>query len=88
MVELFKTLRDGNVNPRKVLKNQNNFKPDLDKIRKRYPKSRSEDQRNLIQNVENFFDLKEKIIEFFKDFFFLLLEAKYKVNIKKDSKYI
>ena len=36
-IKLFKDLRDGNVNPKKVLKNQINFKSDLNKTRKGNP---------------------------------------------------
>lgn len=32
-IDLFKDLRDGNINPKKVLKNQINFKSDLDKMK-------------------------------------------------------
>ena len=34
LIELFKNLRDGNVNPKEVLKNQMKFKSDLCKILK------------------------------------------------------
>ena len=82
-MDLFKSLRDGNVNPREVLKNQNNFKLDRGKTRKGIPKSKSKDQISVIQNVENFFDLTEKIIDFFRDYYFLLSEAKYKAKYGK-----
>ena len=44
--------------------------------KKRNPKSRSKDQISEIQNVENFFDLREKFFDFFRDYSFLLSEAK------------
>ena len=44
LIDLFINLRDGNVNPREVLKNQINFKSDLNKIKKGNPKSNSEHQ--------------------------------------------
>ena len=83
LMDLFKSLRDGNVNPREVLKNQNNFKLDRGKTRKGIPKSKSKDQISVIQNVETFFDLTEKIIDFFRDYYFLLSEAKYKSKYGK-----
>ena len=49
LIDLFINLRDGNVNPREVLKNQINFKPDLGKIKKGNPKSYSEHLMSLIQ---------------------------------------
>ena len=67
-MDLFKNLKDGSVNPRKVSKNQNNFKSDLGEIKKGNRKSRSEYQISVIQNVENFFDLREKIIAFLEIF--------------------
>ena len=35
LIELFKNSRDGNINPKKVWKNQINFKSDLEEIKKR-----------------------------------------------------
>ena len=40
LIDLFKNLRDGNVNPREELKNQINFKPDLAEIKNGNPKSK------------------------------------------------
>ena len=82
-IKLFKDLRDGILSPREVLKNQNNFKSDLGeirKIRKGNTNLKSEDQIIVIENVENFFNLREKIIDFFKDYSFLLSEVKYKAK--------
>ena len=73
-IELFKDLRDGNINPKEVLKDQSNFKSDLGEIKKGNPK----DQINLTQNIEKLFDLREKIIDFFRDYYFFLSKAKYK----------
>ena len=77
-IDLFKILKNGNKNPKEVVKNQINFKPDLGEIRKRNPKWRLVDQISVIKNVEKFFDLREKIIDFFRDYYFLLSEAKQK----------
>ena len=65
-IDLFINFRDGNVSPREVLKNQKEFKSDLREIKKGNPKSKSKDQISVIQNVQNCFDLREKIINFFK----------------------
>ena len=35
LINLFNNLKDGNINPTEVLKNQINFKPDLGKIKKK-----------------------------------------------------
>ena len=54
-VELFKNLRDGNTNPREVLKYRINFSSDLGEIRKKNLDFKSEDQISVIQNVQIFF---------------------------------
>ena len=60
-------LRDGNINPKEVLKNQINVKPDLGEIiKKRNPNLKSKDQLSVIKIVKYFFNLREEIIEFFK----------------------
>ena len=76
-IELFKYKRDGNIKPNEILKDRINFKSDLSEIKKENPKSKSKDQISVIQNVENFLDLREKIADFFRDYSFLLSEAKY-----------
>ena len=60
-IELFKGLRNGNINPKEVLKDQINFKSDLGEIKKGNKKRKSEDQISVIQNVQIFFDLREKV---------------------------
>ena len=41
---------------------------------------RSIHQKDIIKNIITFFDLQEKIIDFFRDYYFLLFEAKYESN--------
>ena len=53
--DFFKSLRHGNVNSREVLKNQSNFKSDLDEIKTGNPQWKSEDQIRVRKNVEIFF---------------------------------
>ena len=79
-IELFKDLRDGNINPKEILKDQINFKSDFGKMKKWNRKLRWNEQISLIQNVENVFDLREKIIHIFRDDTFLLSERKYKAK--------
>ena len=66
LIELFKDLRDGNINPKEVLKYQINLKSDLGEIKIGNKKSKSKDQISVIQNVEKIFDLRKKIIDFFR----------------------
>ena len=56
---------------------------DLDKIRKGNPDLKSEQQRNVIQNVEKFFDLSEKIIDFVRYSSFLLSEGNTEGNMNQ-----
>ena len=51
-IGLFKELRDGNINPNEVLKDQINFKSDLGEIKKGNKKSKSENQISVIQNIQ------------------------------------
>ena len=79
-IDLFINLRDGNVNPGEVLKNQIDFESDLGKIKKGNPKPKSKDQISVIQNVQKFFDLSEKIMIFFRDYSISISAAKYKTK--------
>ena len=58
LLKLFKDLRDGDINPKKVLKNQARFKSDLSEIKTGGKKSIN--KKNTIKNITNFFDLREK----------------------------
>ena len=57
-------------------------------MKKGNPKSKSEDQISIIQNIEKFFGLREKIIDFFFcDYSFLLSEVNIMQNMENDWKY-
>ena len=60
---------------KEILKNQARLKSNLSEIKTGGKKSPN--QKNTIKNITNFFDLQEKIIDFFRDYSFLLSEAKY-----------
>ena len=60
----------------------------IGKIKKGNPKSKSKDQISLIQNAQNFFDLREKIVSLFRDYSILISEAKYKVKYGEGLKNI
>ena len=76
--DLFEGLRDGNINPKEELKNQARFRSDLSEIK--IGGNKSPNQNNTIKNVYNFFDLRKKINNFFRNYSFLLSEAKYKAK--------
>ena len=54
-IDLFKDLKDSNINSKEVLKDQINFKSDLSEIKKENEKSKSKDQISVMQNVEKMF---------------------------------
>ena len=59
-LKLFEDLRDADINPIEVLKNQARFKSDLSEIKTGGKKS-SNQKENTIKNITNFFDLQKKI---------------------------
>ena len=54
LIELFNILRDINVNPKEVLKNQNNFKSDLGRNKKVKSRFKLKDKICVMQNFETF----------------------------------
>ena len=83
LIGLCKNLTDCNVDLKEILKNQIKFKSDLDEIKKWNPNLKPEDQIIVIQNLEDFFDLREKNIVFLRDYIFFLSEVKYKTKYGK-----
>ena len=63
-IKLFENLKDGNVNPIEVLKNEINFKSDLGKTKRGNPDLYIEAQISAMQNVDSFF-IQEKKVSFF-----------------------
>ena len=76
LIKLFKDLRDGNINPKEVLKDQINFKSDF----------KSKNKISVIQNVEIFF-LRKKIIDFLEIILFSYLKLNTKQNMEKVLNY-
>ena len=79
-IELFKNLRNGNVKPKEVLKNQMNFKSDLSEIRKEANKS--ENQKNT-KNIDFFLIFEKKLLIFFEIILFRYLKLNRKYNWEK-----
>ena len=86
-IELFKDLREVTINPNEVLKDQINFKSNLGEMKKGNKKLKSKDQISVIQNVQIFFDLREKIIDFLGIIIFCYLRLNTKQNMQVVSKY-
>ena len=83
-MKLFEDLRDGEINLKQVLRNQSRFKSNLSEIK--MWRKKSINQKNTIKNITNFFDLRKKTIDFFRDYSFLLSEAKCKAKYGKELK--
>ena len=84
MIDLFINLRDGNINPKKVLKIQINVKSDLGEIKQWNSKSKAENQISVMQNVYNFFDWSEKIIDILE----IILSCYLKLNTRQNMKMV
>ena len=84
MIDLFINLRDGNINPKKVLKIQINFKSDLGEIKQWNSKSKAENQISVMQDVYNFFDWSEKIIDILE----IILSCYLKLNTRQNMKMV
>ena len=84
LIDLFIDLRYGNLNPKEVLKNQINFKADLDEKKKKKKKSKNKNRKQKCNT--NFFSLKRKNYYFFRYYSFLLSEAKYKAKYERGLK--
>ena len=87
-LKLFEGLKDGNINPKEVLKDQARFKSDL--RRQKNPQTggkKSPNQKNTIKNITIFFHLREKIIGFLEIILFCYLKLSTEQNMEKDLKY-
>ena len=82
-LELFENLRDGNLNPKEILKNQVKFKLHLNKTK--IGSNKSEDQKN-IRNIIILFNWRRKVIQLFRDYSLLLSEAKCKAKHGEELK--
>ena len=63
------------MNLKEALKNQVKFKSTLSEIE--IGGNKLQGQKDTINNISNFCNLWEKVIEFFRDYSFLLSDAKY-----------
>ena len=73
-LKLFKDLKDDEVIPKEVLKSQKRLKYELTEIN--VVGNKSPDQKNTIDNLDNFFNFREKVIDLFREYSLLQSEAK------------
>ena len=74
-IDLFNNLKDGNINPKEVLKNQINFKSDLGEIKKGNPNLQSERSNKFNTKRQKKFWFKRKNWFFILIFYFLFFFA-------------
>ena len=58
--------------------NQNEWKSDLNEIKREKPKNRSKEQKSTLSNIEIFYKAKNSVIKFFDKCSSLASEAKHK----------
>ena len=73
-LELFNAIKDNQINFDDVVKRQNEFLNKLSniKIGKKTP-----EQKEVINNLEKFYNSREEVINFFRDYIEMLSDAKY-----------
>ena len=88
LIELFRSLRNGDVNPKEILKNQMNFKSYLGETET--GGNKSEYRQATIKNISNFFWFrKQKYFLYtylYRDYSSLLSEPKYKAIYEEEVK--
>ena len=67
-LHIFKSIYDGDITLEDVEKDKIKLKSDLGHIRQENPKNRSEEQNNVINNVTNFYESREKVIQMFNNY--------------------
>ena len=67
-LHIFKSIYDGSITLEDVEKDQIKLKSDLGYIKQGNPKNRSEEQNNVINNVTNLYESKEKVVEMFNNY--------------------
>ena len=67
-LHFFKSIHDGEITLEDSEKDQIKLKSDLGHIRQGNPKNRSEEQNNVINNVTNLYESREKVIQMFSNY--------------------
>ena len=78
---------DGNIKLAKAEEDQEQFKSDLNEMRRGNPKKKSADQIKTIENIKNIYNSRQKVFDLFNDCAKTTSEAKYKNKNKKQEKY-
>ena len=68
LLHIFKSIHDGDINLEDVEKDQIKLKSDLGHIRQGNPKNRSEEQNDVINDVTNLYESREKVVQMFNNY--------------------
>ena len=77
---IYNKLKNGEKTLQQVEEDQKHFKKDLNEIKSGNPKYKSEKQLYTIENVKNFYDSRQKIINLLNDYPIIRSEAIYKLK--------
>ena len=65
---IFKSINNGDIPLEDIEKDQIEFKRDLGLIKQGDPRNRSEEQENTINNIENLYNSREKVVKMFNNY--------------------
>ena len=78
---------NGDTTIEKTEKDQNQFKSKLNEITTGNQRHKSIKQLDIIKNVKNLYNSRQKVIDLFNDYTKIKSEAMYKKNVEQDLKY-
>ena len=78
--ELFNAIKNNQIKFSEIKNKQNQF---LNKLRNVKIGKKTTEPKNIINNLENFYNSREEVINFFRDYIEMLSDAKY--NAKQDE---
>ena len=79
-MHVYNSIKNGNTSIEKLEEDQNQFKLNLNEITRGNIKNKPKDQLNTIENVKNFYNSREGVIESYNDYTKIMFEAKYKAK--------
>ena len=67
-MHIFKSIHNGDTALEDIEKEQIEFKRNLGRIKQGLPKNRSKEQQNTIDNIENLYNSREKVVQLFNGY--------------------
>ena len=68
MMNIFKSIHSGDETFEDIEQEQNKFKKEITIIKQRNPKKRSEKQQETIDNIENLYKSRQKVVNMFNNY--------------------